>query len=341
MESGNTIDAQALAWLVKRDSECWTESDQDELVAWLGASTAHRIAFLRREAAWERSERLKVFSVRRKAGAAPPPPGALQASPFFADRRSVSRVSAAIKKSRSRVAAIAAIFLLAAGVGLVYSNRSNWNTYSTPIGSFASIPLQDGSTMTLNTATSVRVALTEKERRIELESGEAFFDVAKDPGRPFVVEAGNRRIVAVGTQFSVRRNGLDVQVIVTDGKVRFEPKAGDGRAELLSAGAIGDTVRDSLLVQKKSLHETEAALSWRNGYLTFDETTLVDAVAEFNRYTSQQIVIDDPELTVLRVTGTFRASRAGDFVELLNKSFGIQIRESGDAVHLNASELRK
>jgi len=334
MESSKEIEERALAWLGKRDSGRWSEADEAEFAEWLRADTAHRVAFLRREAAWEYSARLKAFGVGRKPGVVPPP-GEWRISPFF-DRRPASAVRAALKRSAPKIAAVAAAVLLAVGVGLYQKMKPTAEAYSTPVGGFASIPLRDGSTIMLNTDSMVRVALTEKERRIELEAGEVFFNVAKDPSRPFLVEAGGRRIVAVGTQFSVRRSGTDIEVVVTDGKVRVEPKFGHGRAELLTAGAVVHTTQNSLLVQKKTPHEADEELSWRTGYLTFDETALTDAVAEFNRYTRRPIIVDDPRLSALRITGTFSASRVGDFVELLKNGFGLQINESDKEIHLNS-----
>ena len=101
---------------------------------------------------------------------------------------------------------------------------------------------------------------------------------------------------------------------------------------------MGRTVRNSLLVQKKTTHEAEEVLSWRTGYLTFDETALADAVAEFNRYTPRPIVIDDRELAGLRITGTFRASHAEDFVELLKSGFGVDVREGKEGIHLSSKQ---
>ncbi len=336
MESSNETEARALAWLAKRDSGRWSEADQAELAQWLSADTAHRVAFLRREAAWERTARLKAFGVSRKPGVVPPP-GEWRTSPFF-ERAQPSAVRAVLKRPALKIAMAAAVLVVAA-IGVYFSSIPG-DAYSTPIGGYASIPLRDGSTVTLGTASRIRVDLTQMERHIELESGEAFFDVAKDPSRPFVVEAGSRRVVAVGTQFSVKRSGTDIQVVVTEGKVRVEPKAGAGRAEFLTAGAVAHTVQNSVLVQKKTPREAEEALSWRTGYLTFDGTALADVVAEFNRYTPQRIVIDDPQLAALRITGTFRASRAADFVELLKNGFGIEVRESEESIHLSSSGSR-
>ncbi len=329
MGSSKQIEEQALAWLAKRDSGRWNQAEQEEFAEWL-RSDAHRVLFLRLEHVWERSARLKAFGVGKRPGVVPAP-GQWRSAPFF-ERRPASKVGSAMKASAPKIAAAAA--LLVAGAGFYILSHYAGETYATPVGGVASIPLKDGSSMTLNTASTVRVSLSAKERRVQLESGEAFFDVAKDPVRPFVVEAGNRRVVAVGTRFSVRRDGEELHVVVTDGKVRVEPETVGEGAHLLTAGSVVRTERGSLLVRTKSLRDAEDALSWRNGYLVFEETSLADAVAEVNRYISQRIVIDDPELAALRVNGKVRATHAEDIVELLRNGFGVQVRETGAIIHL-------
>lgn len=334
MDSSKQIEQRALAWLAKRDSAQWSDADQADLTQWLQENTRHRVAFLRVEAGWERSARLKAFGVGRQPGVVPPP-GAWRTSPFF-DRRPVPAVRSAVKASAPKIAALAAGVALAIGAVFHLQGWVGSDEYSTPVGGLASIPLRDGSNVTLNTHSEVRVALTETERRIELKAGEAFFDVAKDPSRPFIVEAGDRRVIAVGTQFSVRREGLKVQVVVTEGKVRVEGHDGASGTQFLTAGTIFHAVRDSKLVQQKSVHEAQDALSWRSGYLTFDETSLADAIAEFNRYSAQQIVIQDPQLAVLRINGKFRSTNAGEFVELLHEGFGIQVKKTEETIALLA-----
>lgn len=336
-ETSRQIEHRALAWLAKRDGGQWSEADQTEFADWLRADTAHRVTFLRLEAGWERSARLRVFGVG--AGKEPrgvPPAGEWRGSPFF-ERPLAPMIRSAIKVKAPKIAAAAAAVLLVVAAGFYLNGFYSGEAYTTPIGGVASIPLSDGSNVTLNTASKLRVALTKEERRIELEAGEAFFDVANDPLRPFVVQAGHRRIVAVGTQFSVRRDGSEVQVIVTQGKVRIEPRTGVERAELLTAGTVVHTARNALLVQNKSVDEAKEALSWRSGYLAFDETALADAVREFNRYTTQQIVIEDPKLAALKISGKFRSSHAEDFVQLLNKGFGVQVRSVDGSIRLNSN----
>jgi transmembrane sensor len=215
--------------------------------------------------------------------------------------------------------------------------------YATPVGGMSAVPLKDGSKVTLNTGSRIRVDLTRKERRIDLAAGEAFFDVAKDPSRPFIVRAGGKRIVAVGTQFSVRNDGGSVQVVVTEGVVRLEdadavlpnatkrvPDAG----VMLTAGAIARTTAGNIVIQPASLSQAEELLSWRTGYVVFRETALADAVAEFNRYNERKIVIRDPRVAAMRLTGRYRANNFEGFVRLLQESFPIRAQNSSDEIVL-------
>ena len=336
MASSKQIEERALGWLARLDSGNWGEVDQGALSEWLSASTANRVAFLRLEAGWERSARLKALSTGTEAGAVPPA-GHWRGSPFFERGLAASSARSLAKAFRPRLAAIAASLVLAVGAGVLLKPFLSGDDYSTPVGGVASIPLSDGSRITLNTASKVHVALTKEERRIELEKGEAFFEVAKDAARPFVVEAGDQRVIAVGTQFSVRRNGTDVQVVVTDGKVRVERKDGDADTKLLAAGAVAHTANEAILIRNGSQHEAEEALSWRRGYLNFDETSLADAVAEFNRYTSRKIRIEDPKLAALKINGKFRSTNSDEFIHLLRSGFRIQARETGETIALTAN----
>lgn len=345
MESSRQIEDRAAAWLAQRDGAHWTATDEAQLTEWLNASTAHRVAFLRLEAGWEKSSRLKVFGVKGTPGRVPPR-GRWHLSAFFSRQvpgtgaSGLSGLSGTHRfTARRRMAfALAATVLLVVGAGAYLTLHAPGDRYSTPIGGVASIPLRDGSQITLNTASKIRVALTESERHIELQSGEAFFSVAKDPTRPFVVEAGSRRIIAVGTQFSVRRNADAVQVIVTEGKVRLETSGlTTQHSALLSAGEIAELSNTAVALKNEDVPKIEDALSWRTGYLTFDEVTLADAIAEFNRYNTQKIYIEDPALAELRISGKFRATNSSDFIHLLRTGFAVQIRQTEDSTYLVAN----
>jgi len=238
--------------------------------------------------------------------------------------------------------------ILTFATGLIGYLWPRGDRYSTPIGGIASVPLQDGSSVTLNTASQIHVELTPEERHIALDRGEAFFYVAHDTTRPFVVQAGNKRVIAVGTQFSVRREADDIRVAVTEGKVRIEedaPRRRRGaRPETASperqdqvfaaAGTIATTNSSGVNVQEKPIAEVAEDLSWRQGYLTFHNTTLAQAVEEFNRYNRQKIRVEEPRTAAIRVSGTFRATNSQAFIRILDEAYSIHAKTTDGSVTL-------
>jgi transmembrane sensor len=167
--------------------------------------------------------------------------------------------------------------------------------------------------------------------------GEAFFDVAKDPARPFVVYANDKRVVAVGTQFAVRMKPEGLQVIVAEGRVRVDKATLIGRPESLAELVAGNVaIADSSMVrvQVQPIVEVEQALSWRAGYIVLSRTSLDDAVAEFNRYNRRQLVINDPALAEIQVGGNFKADNIDGFVRLLEEGFQIRADEHSDRIVL-------
>lgn len=362
-----TIEATAAQWFAKQKSDHWTGADQAQLDAWLNAATAHRVAFVRLNAAWQHSARLKALG----AGVAPgviPPRHSWTFSPLFNQKSQTVAISSGTtpeprstglliecsnEGSRAEVTqaaeplvpdagvwpkyrALAASFLLAATLGLSwYLSTGTADAYRTKIGSTDTIPLRDGSEITLNSDSRIRVALNETERRIQLDQGEAFFAVAKDSKRPFIVMAGEKRVVAVGTKFSVRREANDVRVIVTEGRVRLE-ESGDDKAPStqLIAGAVAQTKDTAMTVQQHPLPEAEQLLSWRVGYVTFRDTDLAEAVAEFNRYSERKITIQDPEIAHIRIGGNFRTDNAEAFLWLLQTGFPVNVEQRDDRIIL-------
>lgn len=361
MESTERIEEQAAEWLVRRDSTDWSASDETRLQSWLDESVANAVAFIRLEVGWEQTRRLKALGPGLPKGVVPPP-GQWQVSPFFdqaaqaqglpgdlPERVGSESVRTAPSRVRiTRLVGIAASLLIAVGAGGYFlAEQLRGDRYSTPLGGVAAVPMADGSRITLNTASEVRVDLTQSERRVELKHGEAFFEVAKDPSRPFVVEAGSKRVIAVGTKFSVRRDGGDVQVVVTEGEVRLEsveaPRADDlelasTRVESLTPGKVARANAEGLLVERKQLEDLQEQLAWRAGYLVFHETALADAVAEFNRYNAEKIVIDDPSVAAYRVSGKFRSTSFESFVRLLETAFPIEARYQNAEIRLSGRQ---
>lgn len=358
-DSHQRIDEAAGGWFARRESGEWTPADQERLDQWLEESPLHRVAWLRIEHAWERAERLKAL---RTVDGTVPPPGDYVLSPFFNRSPAVPPLSLALPGGGAGGGARGSeaeagirpprvgprrklAFGIAAGLVAALALTSAWliwpkdAVYRTPVGGLETVPLTDGSILTLNTDSAVALRFTSRERRVQLRRGEVFFEVAKDPARPFVVEAGDRRVVAVGTQFAVRREGDDgdIQVVVTEGTVRMEREgaapvrapddrtnpAGSGNV-LLPAGTIAHASGNGVLLQKTALPAAEESLSWREGVLVFHDMTLAQAAAEFNRYNTRQIVIDNPKVAEMTVAGSFRATNADAFVRLLEKGYPVR-----------------
>lgn len=352
MDRRRQIEEHAAEWLARRDSDTWSEIDQAELSAWLAASTAHMVEFLRLEAAWDEASRLKAMGSGVQPGMIP---GLRQwrTSPFFkhapqaaspahlaaADADSTSPPSIKPRARRLLAYSLAASLVLAMSALVWHQDLFDQSRYSTPVGGIASLPMADGSKITLSSNSQVRIAITSEQRRVELETGEAFFEVAKDRARPFVVDAGDRRIVAVGTKFSVRKDRDDVRVIVTEGTVRIERAA--TKDVLMAAGTVARARTEAIIVQNKPTPELEEALSWRFGYVVFHETPLAEAVAEFNRYNNRRIIIEDPALATIPVSGNFRATNVDAFVRLLRDGFSIRARDHGDEVVLSLDRRTK
>jgi len=209
--------------------------------------------------------------------------------------------------------------------------------FATAVGEHSTIPLQDGSTVVLDTSSKIQLSFTPVERAVRLIRGQALFEVAKNPSRPFVVYAGDRRIVALGTSFDVRLQDASVRVTLVEGRVavdRVSAPAFSRPTEL--------TPGQQLIASPSSpveVHHADMAsvTSWREGRLMFSDEPLAAAVAEVNRYSRTKIVLADPALASLRISGVFRTGQITGFVAALETRFPLQIRRQSDhTIMLNA-----
>lgn len=351
MESSAQTEMLAAAWIARRDRGGLSPAEEADLAQWLQASTANRVAFIRLEAAWRQANRLKVLASGVNPGVVPAP-GEWRQSPYFnrlpaAADSDASAVSSDDREGRRRSprhlarwlsGALAASVLLAVLIIPEGNLQQQESSYRTETGSFASVPMVDGSKVALNTNSEIHVAVSAAERRVRLDRGEAYFEVARDGERPFIVTVGDLNVVAVGTRFSVRREADEFRVIVTEGRVRVaKSDAGhDVPVTQLSAGGIAYTRRDGVLVQQQPLSELEDLLSWRTGFVVFRGATLAEAVAEFNRYSTRQMQIEDPSIAAIRISGSFRATNGDAFARLLENGFAIQAEISDEQIVLSA-----
>jgi transmembrane sensor len=370
MDSSARIEQTAAAWLARRDGGDWQEPDQSHLDQWLAESIAHRVAFLRLEAAWAHSGRLKALGAGIQAGAIPARGqwsqapfdghvvlhGPLAAMASAGDPGSPARSSVdplglrhlvfapRVARRPSRLpryigGAVSLALAVTLGWGWMQYTTVEQAAYSTPMGSVRTVLLSDGSQATLSSDSRIRVALSHGERHIDLLQGEAYFEVSKDPERPFLVAAGERQVVAVGTRFAVRRDRADLRVVVTEGTVRLQPGSTGNvpsRPTLLRAGSMALASAHGVLVRSGSIEEAEREVDWRDGYLTFRDSTLADAAIEFNRYNARKIVMGDAEVAALRVGGNFRWSNTEAFVRLLEQGFPVRAEQQPDRIVLHS-----
>ncbi|WP_454761048.1 FecR family protein [Caulobacter segnis] len=190
-------------------------------------------------------------------------------------------------------------------------------------------PMPDGSKATLAPGSALDLAYTEGERRARLVRGQAYFDVAHDAARPFVVEAEGRLVTALGTRFDVRSDSQGLRVTLLEGSVRVDvPDASPAQAavvlrpgqELLIAPGKPEVVRQA---------DTVSAETWREARLVFDDKPLSEVVAQLNRYAVLQLVIDDPRVAALRITGQFRAGDNARFARGLAKLYPVRAMPDG------------
>lgn len=204
--------------------------------------------------------------------------------------------------------------------------------FRTAIGERSNITLSDGSSVVLNTNSRIEVRFTPERRSVRLLAGQAWFQVARNPSRPFVVDAGDQRVTALGTAFDVRLDGHDsVQVTLAEGKVSVEPILSP-LARLISPPPVPELliagealiVSDDAPVEKRKA-DVSKVVSWRQGQVVFDNDTLAAAIAEINRYSAKRIELADPALGELRVSGVFKAGHSDSFVETVTGHYPLQI----------------
>lgn len=324
MMNAAEIEAQAADWLARKDGAGWSEQQEQALQAWIAASTAHRVAYLRLAHVWQRADRLG--SLRAPAQPASQPD--LRPSASNGTWHGGWRIAAGV------LLAVA----IGAGVTGLRGQSVHADVYLTDIGKSRAVALADGTRLTLNTDTRLTVEMQAGSRHVLLERGEAYFDVAHDAARPFVIDAGTRRVTVLGTRFSVRRdNDGKVSVVVVEGRVRVEPAgpAGPAAATILTRNDMELAEAGRTLVMHKSAAQIADELGWRDGKLVFDQMTLSQAAAQFNRYNRKQLVILDPEVGQIRIGGRFETGNVDAFARLLQQGFGLAVESHGDRIAIS------
>lgn len=318
-----SIDEQAARWAVRLARAALLPEEQRQLDAWLSSDVRHHGALVRARAHWVDLDRLAALH----SGAVEP------------------RMEAAHWPRVTRRQWIGATAAAAAAVGAGLSwlaLRARAQRFVSGLGEVRRIPLADGSTVELNTASELLVTISEQQRRLELLRGEALFEVAPDRARPFVVLTEAMAVRAVGTAFDVRLEADRLDVTVTEGTVELRQASAAGpvaQGQHLSVNerAVVDRAR-GLEVHSIAAAEAARRLAWREGLLSFDRETLATAVAEINRYNRRQMVVDDARLAAMPIVGRFRTTDIDDFARAAAAALDAQIVVDGARLRLRSRE---
>jgi transmembrane sensor len=216
-------------------------------------------------------------------------------------------------------------------------------TVVTGSGEQRTVELSDGTQVSLNANSRIVIQYDDRVRKVSLVKGEALFNVIKHQLRPFVVVIGDRKVIAMGTSFEVRREdpaGSAFAVTLVEGRVVIEPISSPDAlpSESLSGLKLlspGERLRfDGESTEKRDSPAIERVTAWQRGQLIFEDTSLGEAAAEFNRYGTRKLSIDGPELAALRVGGVFKISDPSSFAQAMASAYHLRIRDRGDTIVL-------
>jgi transmembrane sensor len=319
-ENAQTIDAAASDWAVRIDRGLTTE-EGIALEEWLAGDTRRAGAFARNEAGWMHADRGQAFL------------GASELRiPRTADRSTFAR---------PWLATAAALLLTIA----VWAWHAHSVTHlATAAGEVRRVPLVDGSLITLGNQTRIAIAYEPSTRRIRLESGEALFEVAKDPSRPFVVEGGDVRIRAVGTAFLVdRRPDGAVEVTVTKGIVDVwrETTSPEPATRLVAGKRTLVTAREIAEPRQLTYAQLARAAELDTSAIELKGRTLAEAAAEFNLMNHTTVVINDVQLANHKIIGRLEVRNPTAFVYAAAAMFDAHVRTDGDQLILEPGPVPK
>lgn len=333
------IAAEAAVWIARLHGPDRSVRMERECLDWQKRSAAHRLAFERCTDTWEDVSRVTV------------------ADAFASARGSPTEHDGASSGGGGPrwAAALAAGMLLAVGAMFLQPWRTA-GVYSTGVGEQQVVILEDGTRLSLNTHSRVRVDIDAARRSVRVESGEALFEVAKDPRRPFVVQAAGSEIVAIGTVFSVRLDAANpndsdsLSVLLIEGTVTLQASTKDQPNRLAPAAMVsmqpGERVRLSRASEssiatnvQRDRPRIESLMAWKRSEAIFDDVSLSEAVAELNRYDRTPIVlVGGASLGDVRVSGVYRTGDTAGFARDVAALHGLVLRERPGRLELAAPQ---
>lgn len=313
--------ATAVQWTIRRDRGL-SATEAIEFELWLAADPRHGEAMRQIDGAWTLLERTpEAYAIRELA----------------------------LLRQRRRRRRFMAGLLLPAAAALVLGSILWWQgrVPQAPVEPVSVTPgpqllaLADGSLVKLNSNAELTEDFDAAERRVHLRRGEAHFAVKKDATRPFIVVVGNVRLRAVGTAFNVNWSSSQVEVLVTEGRVRVDTQvAADASETMLEAGeraivpapasSRDHTSAASIVVERLNAAQMNRILAWQESLLKLGGASLEELASYFERHFGQRMILEDPEIGKLRAGGRIRGDHPEVFVNLLASTFDLEFEQKSD-----------
>jgi len=310
-ETAKFIEKQAYDWLVKLEVGDMLDGDEERFVDWLSQDEAHGIAFSQVEETWrimhEASQEAEKNNKSKKVNKA-------------------TDYSALFKQN---LLPLAASFLILTFTMLF--GKSIWipitADFYTSTGERTEHSLSDGSMITLNTGSAIKVSMADHMRKIEVLEGEVYVVVAPDQQRPFVVQAGDLRVTALGTEFIVhKRANQDALVIVTEHSVKVENKQNNSMSLVLDVGESITLDNEQKKFSSKSKVNRQRESAWLKGKYVFTDETLETVINELSRYYKGKIVIMDDSLKTLKLNGVLDLDEPHTSLQNLTHTLPIKVQ---------------
>lgn len=330
----NPTTREAAVWFSRMRADDVSEQDRAGFERWLQTAAEHRAAYAAFERFWSRTgDYASHPEVAEATHAAANAADEIEAR--IVAQQETSPASSTRPQQRRYLAMAASICMAVLAVAFLSLWPSDNQAYQTRVGEQRSITLADGSRITLNTDSRVRVRYSEGTRSVALERGQAYFRVAKEH-RPFEVATRNGVVRALGTAFDVYQSPTGMVVTVAEGTVLVteaaetntspdRPVPDQGTTVLRAGERVAVSQQTQLEQASVEAAPVERSVAWLGGKLIFDAEPLQQAVAEINRYSTKRVLIGDAALADLRISGVFHVGESGDFVRSVSEYFSLRV----------------
>lgn len=331
------IQNQASQWVARLGSDVVTEQEKQEFKAWLSANPQHKHEYEAVSQLWSDLATVRFLPTAKKC-----------LTDDTQEQPQKRSIGFAAWTSGIAIACCSLLFALVFHTidptqDMPAIHATEATRYSTVVGQQLEINLPDGSIVELNTASEIEVQFSRLERRITLLTGEAYFNVAKDKARPFVVDIDGNEVIAVGTEFNINHSVPNTVVVVTEGTVKVVNNAAINAHVMPRYISVNQKIvmlKDG--VNKVSTVDTLEDIAWREKTLVYRDTPLVDAVAEVARYLPYTIYTNSDSLSLsqLKVSGTFSLNSPEATLEAIVTTFNLSKVETDSGIELSSTEIR-